>query len=173
MRVTGATWRPREAKPDSLISSRGSSCYGGWVSEGTDDRKELSEEKNLKNKKRWECGLQTRREGPGQPAQEERGRQDPGRLLEKGKHKEEQSMLPTWRFDWGRCWTPMQTAFRSFWGDWVRTLFLICRWLGLWGWWACDWMWLRGPNAGRGLLDAGAGQRVCKLTCFRPPREAF
>ena len=52
MRVTGATWRPREAKPDSLISSRGSSCYGGWVSEGTDDRKELSEEKNLKNKKR-------------------------------------------------------------------------------------------------------------------------
>ena len=42
------------------------------------------------------------------------GQRDPGRLLEKGKHKEEQSVLPTWQFDCGRCWRPTQTAFRLF-----------------------------------------------------------
>lgn len=61
MRVTCTTLRPREAKQDSLVSSKGSSCYGVRVSEGTDDRKKLSEEKSLKNKKKvraWAADMQ-------------------------------------------------------------------------------------------------------------------
>ena len=66
MRGTGTTLWPEEAKHDSLISSKGSSCYCGQVSEGTDRQKGTEWGKELK--KRWEHGLQTRREGPGQPA---------------------------------------------------------------------------------------------------------
>ena len=49
----------------------------GFLREQT-NRKELSEGKNLKNKKRREHGLQRRRDGPGQqPAREERGAAGP------------------------------------------------------------------------------------------------